>query len=99
GKSLLLLSGGLDSPVAGHLMMKRGVELEMVHFHSPPFTSERAKQKVLDLTEVLTEYGGPIKMHLVPFTALQQETFKTIPEKYARKMILKQLLLVRALAR
>src|SRR5699024_634712 len=83
GKSLLLLSGGLDSPVAGHLMMKRGVELEMVHFHSPPFTSERAKQKVLDLTEVLTQYGGPIKMHLVPFTALQQEIFKTIPERYA----------------
>src|SRR5690625_2740385 len=51
GKTLLLLSGGIDSPVAGHLMMKRGIQLEMIHFHSPPFTSERAKQKVLDLTK------------------------------------------------
>lgn len=83
GKSLLLLSGGIDSPVAGYLMMKRGVQLEMIHFHSPPFTSERAKQKVLDLTKVLTEYGGSIKVHLVPFTKLQQEIFKSIPERYA----------------
>lgn len=83
GKTLLLLSGGIDSPVAGYLMMKRGVQVEMIHFHSPPFTSERAKQKVLDLTKVLTEYGGRIKLHLVPFTKLQQEIFKTIPERYA----------------
>src|SRR5699024_5098390 len=83
GKSLLLLSGGIDSPVAGYLMMKRGLELEMIHFHSPPFTSERAKQKVLDLTKFLTEFGGNIKVHLVPFTKLQQEIFKTIPERYA----------------
>lgn len=93
GKSLLLLSGGIDSPVAGHLMMKRGVQLEMIHFHSPPFTSERAKQKVLDLTRKLTEYGGPIKVHLVPFTALQQAIFKDIPNKYAmtvmRRVMLK----------
>src|SRR5690625_4354980 len=82
GKSLLLLSGGIDSPVAGHLMMKRGIQLEMIHFHSPPFTSERAKQKVLDLTEVLTEYGGPIKVHLVPFTTLQQQIFAETPERY-----------------
>src|SRR5699024_3790633 len=64
-------------------MMKRGVEIEAVHFHSPPFTSERAKQKVLDLAKVLTEYGGAIKVHLVPFTKLQQEIFKEIPERYA----------------
>ncbi|MEI3606062.1 tRNA uracil 4-sulfurtransferase ThiI [Pseudogracilibacillus sp. SE30717A] len=83
GKSLLLLSGGIDSPVAGYLMMKRGVKLEMIHFHSPPFTSERAKQKVLDLTKVLTEFGGTINIHLVPFTKLQQEIFKVIPERYA----------------
>ncbi|HLR42306.1 MAG TPA: tRNA uracil 4-sulfurtransferase ThiI [Pseudogracilibacillus sp.] len=83
GKSLLLLSGGIDSPVAGYQMMKRGVEIEAVHFHSPPFTSERAKQKVLDLAKVLTEYGGAIKVHLVPFTKLQQEIFKEIPERYA----------------
>lgn len=82
GKTLLLLSGGIDSPVAGYLMMKRGVQLEMIHFHSPPFTSERAKQKVLDLTKVLTNFGGPIKVHLVPFTKLQQEIFKQIPDRY-----------------
>src|SRR5699024_9430736 len=83
GKVLLLLSGGIDSPVAGYLAMKRGVQLEMIHFHSPPFTSERAKQKVIDATKVLTEFGGNIKVHLVPFTKLQQEIFKTIPERYA----------------
>src|SRR5699024_11559490 len=83
GKSLLLLSGGIDSPVAGHLMMKRGVQLEMIHFHSPSFTSERAKQKVLDLTRELMEFGGPINVHLVPFTALQQAIFKDITDKYA----------------
>lgn len=81
GKTLLLMSGGIDSPVAGYLIMKRGVKLEMIHFHSPPFTSDRAKQKVLDLTKVLTEYGGKIKVHLVPFTKLQQEIFKTIPDR------------------
>src|SRR5699024_12435175 len=83
GKSLLMLSGGIDSPVAGYLMMKRGVQLEMIHFHSPPFTSERAKQKVMELTEVLTNFGGYIRVHLVPFTALQQEIYRPIQERYA----------------
>lgn len=83
GKSLLLLSGGIDSPVAGYLAMKRGVKIEAVHFHSPPFTSERAKQKVLDLTEQLTNYGKEIKVHLVPFTKLQQAIFREMPEGYA----------------
>ncbi|TQS76286.1 tRNA 4-thiouridine(8) synthase ThiI [Ornithinibacillus gellani] len=83
GKTLLLLSGGIDSPVAGFLAMKRGVEVEAVHFHSPPFTSERAKQKVIDLAEKLTYYGYPIKIHLVPFTKLQQKIYQEIPESYA----------------
>lgn len=83
GKSLLLLSGGIDSPVAGYLAMKRGVQLEAIHFHSPPFTSERAKQKVLDLTEQLTRYGRSIRVHIVPFTKLQQEIFREMPEGYA----------------
>lgn len=83
GKTLLLLSGGIDSPVAGYLAMKRGVKLEAIHFHSPPFTSERAKQKVLDLTEKLTAYGPDIHVHLVPFTELQQAIFKSIPDYYA----------------
>lgn len=82
GKTLLLLSGGIDSPVAAYLMMKRGVEVEMIHFHSPPFTSERAKQKVLDLTEVLSQYSGPIKVNVVPFTTLQQKIFREIPSRY-----------------
>lgn len=83
GKSLLLLSGGIDSPVAGYLAMKRGVQLEAIHFHSPPFTSERAKQKVLDLAKQLTQYGKSIQVHLVPFTKLQQEIFRQIPDGYA----------------
>lgn len=83
GKSLLLLSGGIDSPVAGYLAMKRGVKIEAVHFHSPPFTSERAKQKVLDLAKSLTKYGDEIKIHLVPFTKLQQEIFNKMPDRYS----------------
>lgn len=83
GKTLLLLSGGIDSPVAGYLAMKRGVSLEAIHFHSPPYTSERAKQKVIDLAEKLTAFGNDIKIHLVPFTELQQEIFKQIPDYYA----------------
>ncbi|WP_073010031.1 tRNA uracil 4-sulfurtransferase ThiI [Virgibacillus chiguensis] len=83
GKSLLLLSGGIDSPVAGYLAMKRGVQLEAIHFHSPPFTSERAKQKVLDLAKQLTHFGKSMQVHLVPFTKLQQEIFRQVPDGYA----------------
>ncbi len=68
GKAMLMLSGGIDSPVAGYLTMKRGVEVEAVHFHSPPFTSDRAKQKVIDLTKKLSAYSGKVKLHIVPFT-------------------------------
>lgn len=96
GKTLLLLSGGIDSPVAAHYMMKRGVEVEMIHFHSPPFTSERAKQKVLDLTAVLTEYGGPIKVHLVPFTKLQQQIFAETPERYGMTIMRRIMLTIAA---
>lgn len=82
GRSLLLLSGGIDSPVAGYLAMKRGVQMEAIHFHSPPYTSERAKQKVIDLAKKLTVYGEKVKIHMVPFTKLQQEIFKQIPDPY-----------------
>ncbi|GEN45915.1 tRNA uracil 4-sulfurtransferase ThiI [Alkalibacillus haloalkaliphilus] len=82
GKSLLLMSGGIDSPVAGYLTMKRGVKIEAIHFHSPPFTSERAKQKVEDLAQTLTKFGGEVKLHLVPFTEVQQKIFKEAPENY-----------------
>jgi len=92
-KTLLLLSGGIDSPVAGYLAMKRGVSVEAIHFHSPPFTSERAKQKVLDIAKKLTRYGINIKIHMVPFTKLQQAIFEKIPENFAmtvmRRMMLK----------
>lgn len=92
-KSLLLLSGGIDSPVAGFLAMKRGVQIEMIHFHSPPFTSERAKQKIIDITKQLTEYsGGNIKIHLVPFTKLQQEIFKTMPDRYGMTIMRRMML-------
>lgn len=83
GKSLLLLSGGIDSPVAGYLAMKRGVKIEAIHFHSPPYTSERAKQKVLDLTKQLTNYGQSIRVHVVPFTKLQQKVYREIPYGYS----------------
>ncbi|WP_163526594.1 tRNA uracil 4-sulfurtransferase ThiI [Halobacillus ihumii] len=83
GKSLLLLSGGIDSPVAGYLTMKRGVELEAIHFHSPPYTSDRAKQKVLDLAAELSNYGKKVKVHIVPFTNIQQKIHREMPEGYS----------------
>jgi len=82
GKTLLLLSGGIDSPVAGYLTMKRGVEVEAIHFESPPFTSERAKQKVVDLAKELTKYGHSITVHFVPFTKIQQKIHQEIPDAY-----------------
>lgn len=83
GKAMLMLSGGLDSPVAGYFSMKRGLEVEGVHFFSPPFTSERAKQKVIDLCEKLAEVRGePFTLHIVPFTDIQQLIRKEIPEGY-----------------
>ncbi len=82
GKTLLLLSGGIDSPVAAYLAMKRGVRVEAIHFHSPPFTSERAKQKVLDLAQTLTKYGHEMRVHIIPFTELQQKIFREIPHGY-----------------
>ncbi|MDC2864930.1 tRNA uracil 4-sulfurtransferase ThiI [Bacillus sp. BP-3] len=83
GKVMLLLSGGIDSPVAAYLTMKRGVSVEAVHFHSPPFTSERAKQKVIDLTQELTKYCKRVTLHLVPFTEVQKTINKEIPSSYS----------------
>lgn len=83
GKVMLMLSGGIDSPVAGYLAMKRGVTLEAIHFHSPPYTSERAKQKVEDLTSVLATYGVQVPLHIVPFTYIQQEIRRHVPEHYS----------------
>jgi tRNA uracil 4-sulfurtransferase len=93
GKAMLMLSGGIDSPVAGYLTMKRGVEIEAVHFHSPPFTSDRAKQKVIDLSKKLSAFSGSIKLHVVPFTKIQQMIHDQVPENYTmtstRRMMLK----------
>src|SRR6476659_6627102 len=90
---MLLLSGGIDSPVAGYLSLKRGVALEVIHFFSPPYTSERAKQKVVDLTRELTAFGGEIKLHIIPFTVIQEKIQAQVPENYTmtstRRMMLK----------
>lgn len=84
GKALLMLSGGIDSPVAGYLTMKRGVDLECVHFAAPPYTNDFAKQKVIDLADVLREYShGTIKVHVVPFTRLQLAVYDNCDESYA----------------
>lgn len=77
GKAMLLLSGGIDSPVAGWSSMRRGLEIECVHFYSYPFTSERAKEKVIELARVLAGYAGRIKIHLVPFTEVQTAFTRT----------------------
>jgi len=82
GKVLLLLSGGIDSPVAGWMMMKRGVTLEAIHFHSYPFTSERSLEKVRDLAHKLTRWGGTIRLHVVPFTEIQTAIRQKCPEDY-----------------
>lgn len=82
GKTLLMLSGGIDSPVAGIEVMKRGVTVEAIHFHSPSFTSEKAKDKVIELTRILAERVGPIKLHLVPFTEIQKQINKVVHPRY-----------------
>jgi tRNA uracil 4-sulfurtransferase len=71
GKAILMLSGGIDSPVAGWMAMRQGLEIEAIHFHSIPYTSERAKQKVIDLAERIAFYGGRLKLHLISFAAIQ----------------------------
>ena len=82
GKGMLMLSGGIDSPVAGYLSMKRGVKLEAVYFESPPHTSVEAKNKVLKLSSIIARYGASIKVHVIPFTHVQEEILKNIPRDY-----------------
>ncbi len=81
GKGALLLSGGIDSPVAGYLMAKRGVEVIGVYFHSFPFTSDRAKQKVIDLAKIMSQYCGKIKLYVVPFTEIQTKIVEKCPDR------------------
>ncbi|MCR5282752.1 MAG: tRNA 4-thiouridine(8) synthase ThiI [Lachnospiraceae bacterium] len=79
GKAMLLLSGGIDSPVAGYMIAKRGVLLEAVYFHAPPYTSERAKQKVVDLAKKISVYTGPIRLHIINFTEIQMAIYEKCP--------------------
>ena len=79
GKAMLLLSGGIDSPVAGYMISKRGVQIEATYFHAPPYTSERAKQKVVDLAKKVAAYSGPIKLHVVNFTDIQLYIYDQCP--------------------
>ena len=79
GKAMLLLSGGLDSPVAGYMVSKRGVKLEATYFHAPPYTSERARQKVEDLARLISKYTGPIKLHVINFTEIQKAIYEKCP--------------------
>ena len=82
GKACLLLSGGIDSPVAGFMIAKRGVELCCVHYHSFPYTSERAREKVLELARELSEYCGKMRVHVVPFTEIQLKIHELCPENF-----------------
>lgn len=79
GKAMLLLSGGIDSPVAGYMIAKRGVTVDAVYFHAPPYTSERAKQKVVDLAKIVSRYSGPMNLHVVNFTDIQLYIYEKCP--------------------
>ncbi|MBO5373610.1 MAG: tRNA 4-thiouridine(8) synthase ThiI [Lachnospiraceae bacterium] len=81
GKAMLLLSGGIDSPVAGYMIAKRGVAIDATYFHAPPYTSERAKQKVVDLARIVSKYAGPINLHVVNFTDIQLYIYEQCPHE------------------
>lgn len=81
GKAMLLLSGGIDSPVAGYMIAKRGVKIDAVYFHAPPYTSERAKQKVVDLARIVSRYTGPVYLHVVNFTDIQLYIYEKCPHE------------------
>lgn len=82
GKGLLMLSGGIDSPVAGYLALKRGVNVECLYFQSPPHTSPEAKNKVIKLSNIINEYSGNVKLHVVPFTKIQEAIYQNCPSEY-----------------
>lgn len=81
GKAMLLLSGGIDSPVAGYMIAKRGVKIDAVYFHAPPYTSDRAKQKVVDLARLVSRYTGPIYLHVINFTDIQLHIYENAPHE------------------
>ena len=79
GRAMLLLSGGIDSPVAGYMIAKRGVRVEAVYFHAPPYTSERAKRKVIELAQLVAKYSGPLNLHIINFTDIQLAIYEKCP--------------------
>ncbi len=81
GKAMLLLSGGIDSPVAGYMIAKRGVQIDAVYFHAPPYTSERAKEKVVDLAKLISCYAGTIRLHVINFTEIQLKIYEKCPHE------------------
>ncbi len=81
GKAMLLLSGGIDSPVAGYMIAKRGVKIDAVYFHAPPYTSDRAKQKVIDLAKLVSRYSGPVYLHVINFTDIQLYIYDKCPHE------------------
>lgn len=81
GKAMLLLSGGIDSPVAGYMIAKRGVKIDAVYFHAPPYTSDRAKQKVVDLARRVSRYAGPVYLHVINFTDIQLYIYEKCPHE------------------
>ncbi|MBS7341483.1 MAG: tRNA uracil 4-sulfurtransferase ThiI [Suilimivivens sp.] len=81
GKAMLLLSGGIDSPVAGYMIAKRGVKIDAVYFHAPPYTSDRAKQKVIDLARLVSRYAGPVYLHIINFTDIQLYIYEKCPHE------------------
>ena len=82
GKAAIMISGGIDSPVAAYMMAKRGIQLTGIHFASPPYTSERAEQKVITLMEKVGRYAGNMRLHIIPFTRIQEEIQRNCPEEY-----------------
>ena len=81
GKAMLLLSGGIDSPVAGYMVAKRGVKIDAVYFHAPPYTSDRAKQKVIDLAKKVSRFTGTICLHVINFTDIQLAIYEKCPHE------------------
>jgi thiamine biosynthesis protein ThiI len=94
GKAMLLLSGGIDSPVAGYMMAKRGAVLEAVHFFSHPFTGEKAKEKVLSLAKILAGYAGKIKVHIVPFTEQQLSMKSNCPAEHLTLVMRRMMMMI-----
>ncbi|MBQ8927730.1 MAG: tRNA 4-thiouridine(8) synthase ThiI [Oscillospiraceae bacterium] len=94
GKALLLLSGGIDSPVAGYMMAKRGIQVSAIHFVSPPYTSDRARLKVEQLCQKMTDYCGDVNFYCVPFTKIQEELRRRCPEEYFTILMRRLMMLI-----